>query len=416
MNDTKRVLGVVVGCAMLFGVSCIWAQDWPQWRGPHRDGKATGFKAPKTWPKELTQKWKVTVGEGVATPALVGDRLYVFTRQDGKEVIRCLAAADGKEVWQDSYEVQPPTRPASGFKNEFVGPRSSPTVAGGKVVILGARGALSCYDVDGKRLWRKDDLKGWPRFFAASSPLVVDGLCIAQLGGQKNGGIVAYDLDSGKEKWKWTGDGPAYASPVLLTVGGTKVIIAETNAKIVGLGVADGKLVWETSFAVEGRGQYNASTPLVDGQTLIYSGSGRGTRAVKLDKKDDKITAQDLWSNDNNVQFNTPVLTKGFVFGLSDRNSLFCINTQGGKTAWTAPLGGGGGRGPRGFGSIIVAGPYLMALTPQAQLIVFEPTDKEYKKVASYKVSDKETYAYPIVAGNRVFVKDFDTLTLWAIE
>src|SRR6202041_1210795 len=97
--------------------------------------------------------------------------------------------------------------PASGSNNEFVGPRASPTVADGKVVVLGARGALSCYDAaKGQKVWRKDDIKGWPRFFTSSSPIVVDGLVIAQLGGQSNGAVAAYELGTGKEKWKWTGD------------------------------------------------------------------------------------------------------------------------------------------------------------------------------------------------------------------
>src|ERR1041384_8855598 len=106
-----------------------FAQDWPQWRGPNRDAKAAGFKAPKTWPKELTQKWKVAVGEGVATPALVGDKLYVFSRQEDKEVTRCLTAADGKEVWSNKYDSLGASGPTQGFS----GPRSSPAVARGKI-------------------------------------------------------------------------------------------------------------------------------------------------------------------------------------------------------------------------------------------------------------------------------------------
>src|SRR5207248_2030525 len=106
------------------------AADWPQWRGPNRHAKVTGFAAPATWPKELTKKWSVTIGDGVATPALVGDKLYVFSRQGGDEVIRCLDAADGKEQWQDKY----PTRAASGPAGQFPGPRCSPAVANGKVV------------------------------------------------------------------------------------------------------------------------------------------------------------------------------------------------------------------------------------------------------------------------------------------
>jgi outer membrane protein assembly factor BamB len=369
------------------------------------------------------QKWKVTVGSGVASPALVGDKLYVFTREDGDEVIRCLHADTGKELWQDKNAVASPTRPASGFANEFVGPRASPTVADGKVVTLGARGLLSCYDaVNGKKLWQKNDIKGWPRFFTASSPIILDGLCIAQLGA-KEGGVVAYDLMAGNEKWKWTGDGPGYASPVVLTVDSTSVIIAETNSKIVGLNVADGRLLWEIPFAVSGRG-YNASTPIVDGNTLIYAGSGRGTRAVKLEKKDGMLVATERWKNDNGVMFNTPVLVRGTLYGLSENNTLFCINAENGKTAWTAPPakgnagGRGGGRrgGGGGYGSIVAAGDVLMSLTPQGQLVVFQPSDKEFKQLASYKVAEGNTYAYPIVSGNRIYIQDKDSLTLWTIE
>src|SRR5262249_37143640 len=146
-----RVVGV-----LLFGAGSVCAQDWPQWRGPNRDAKVTGFTAPKDWPKELTQKWKVNVGEGGSTPALVGDKVFVFTRQGGDEIILCLSASDGKKVWDDKYEAATPTRPGSGFQNEFVGPRSSPAVADGKVVTLGASGTLSCLDAaNGKVVWRK---------------------------------------------------------------------------------------------------------------------------------------------------------------------------------------------------------------------------------------------------------------------
>jgi outer membrane protein assembly factor BamB len=399
--------------ALLLAASTAGAQDWPQWRGPHRDGKATGFIAPKTWPKELTEKWRVTVGDGVATPALVGDKLFVFSRESDKEIIRGLNAADGKELWSDRYDVGPVT----GGARNFPGPRCSPAAADGKVVTLGVRGTLSCLDAaSGKVVWRKDDLKSWPMFYTSSSPIIVDGLCIAQLGGGRDGtgGIMAYDLTSGEEKWKWTGDTPAYASPVLLTLGTTKALVAETNGSVVAVNAADGKLLWKTPFA-SGRMQYNACTPMVDGQTVIYSGQGRGTKAVKIEKQGDEVTAKDLWSSDLAVKFNTPVVKNGMMYGISDRDILFCVNLENGKTAWTTSLGGGGGRNS-GYGSVVDAGPVLFALNPSGQLIVFEPSDKEFKEVTRYKVGKSATYAYPILSGNRVFVKDGDSVTLYTIE
>ena len=429
MKNTHQILSVVSGLALAATASYALAQDWPQWRGANRDGKAASFTAPKTWPKELTQKWKVTVGEGVATPCLVGDKLYVFARQEGGEIARCLDAGTGKELWKDKYDAMGATGPASGFS----GPRASPTVADGKVVTLGVRGVLSCLDAaTGKVVWRKNDFNGaYPRFFASSSPVVADGLCVAQLGGTDKGGVVACELASGKEKWNWTGDPAAYASPLLMSVDGVKLIVAQTETKIVALTLADGKLVWETPFAVQGRG-YNAATPIADGPTLIYAGSGRGTTAVKLEKKGDAFAARELWKNpDNSVMFNTPVFKNGLLFGLSAGNDFFCINAQDGKTAWTAPSaaasaesagepagggrkGHGGGRG--GFGSIVDAGSVLLALTPASELIAFEPTDKSYHELARIKVAETPTHAYPVLSGNRIFIKDQEAVTLWTLQ
>src|SRR5262245_27482126 len=98
-RSTCAAGGVLVGCVLLLGANGARAQDWPQWRGPHRDNKVTGFTAPKEWPKTLTQKWTVKVGAGHASPVLVGDKLYLLSRQGGNEVISCLDAADGKVVW-----------------------------------------------------------------------------------------------------------------------------------------------------------------------------------------------------------------------------------------------------------------------------------------------------------------------------
>jgi outer membrane protein assembly factor BamB len=297
-------------------------------------------------------------------------------------------------------------------------------VADGKVVTLGVNGTLSCLDAGtGKVAWRKDDYKGnFPTFHTSSSPVVVDGLAVAQLGGDKKGVVIAYDLATGAEKWKWAEEGTAYASPVVLSVGGTKAVIAETDKSIVALGVADGNLLWQIPYPLPAKGgpgrPYNASTPIVDGDTLIYAGSGRGTKAVKLEKAGDKLATRELWSNpDNSVQFNTPVVRGDLVFGLSARNELFCIDTKTGKTLWSAPVGKtAGGRGGSGYGSIVDAGAVLFALTPAGELVAFEPSDKDFKPLARYKVADGNTYAYPVISGKGVYIKDRDAVTLWTFE
>jgi outer membrane protein assembly factor BamB len=410
MSRTNLSRIVTVLCIIAVTGSTVFADDWPQWRGPGRDGQAADFKAPQKWPEELTQKWKTTVGLGCATPALVGDRLYVFTRQGDDEVTLCLRAEDGKEVWRDKYAAQAVTGAAA----RHPGPRSSPAVAEGKVVTFGVGGILSCLDAaTGKLVWRKDPFpKVVPRFFTAVSPIIVDGMAIAQLGGAGNGAIIAYDLAGGQEKWRWAEEGPEYASPVLLTVKGTKQIVTLTEKSIVGVDAADGKLLWKLPFVPERRA-YNSATPIVDGQTVIYTGGGRGTRAVRIEKEVDGFVPKDLWSNpDIATQFNTPVLRDGLLFGLSNRNNLFCINAQTGQTAWTDTTS----RGSRGFGSIVSAGSCLLALSNDSQLIVLEPSGKACTEIKSYKVSETPTYAYPVISGNRIFVKDQDSVAMWVVQ
>lgn len=332
----------MVGGVVLIGASFAFAQDWPQWRGPNRDGKAAGFTAPQTWPKSLVQKWKQTVGAGDASPALVGDRLYVFAREGDNEVTRCLKVADGTEVWQNKFPaalIPPPDG------RDHPGPRSSPAVADGKVVTIGVWGNLGCINAaDGKDVWRKDEFpKITPKFHVATSPLIMDGMVVAHLGGAGNGALMAFDLATGEQKWKWAAEGPGYASPIVATLGGVKQIVTMTEKSVVGVST-DGKLLWQVPFVPQGMA-YNAATPIIDGQTVIFTGQGRGTKAVKIERTGDEFKAQEVWSVSPAVQFSTPVLKDGLLFAVSASGNLFCLNAQTGLPGWTdkAKLGRGYG-------------------------------------------------------------------------
>jgi outer membrane protein assembly factor BamB len=403
MHSASPTKAGTVVCVMLLTASCVAAQDWPQWRGPNRDNKVIGFTEPKTWPKELTQKWKVNVGLGDASPVLVGDKIYVFTRQGDDEVTLCLNAKDGTEIWHDKYAAQA----VGGSARAHPGPRCSPAAADGKICTLGVGGVLSCLDAEkGTVVWRKES-KSWPRFFASSSPIIVEGNCIAQLGKESDGSIVAYDLAGGGEKWKWSGAGPAYASPVLLNIDGKNQVVALTDNSVVGLAAADGKLLWQIAF----KARYNSVTPIVDGQTVVYAGEGSGTVAVKVEKMGGDFAAKELWSKkDGPGKYNTPMLKDGLLFGITGGRNFYCMKAETGEVLWTDSTKRGE------CGAVLDAGSVLLALSSDSQLIVFKPSDKGYEELAKYKVADSPTWGVPIIAGNRVFVKDHDSLILWTME
>ena len=242
----------------------------------------------------------------------------------------------------------------------------------------------------------------------------MDKLVIVQVGSDNSGGITAYDLEKGEAKWKWTDEGAAYASPVLMTVDNSKMVVAETSGSVVGLDLSGGKTKWKTPFPLA-KGGYNASTPMVDGATVIFSGSGRGTWAFKVEKSGDSFALKEQWNNkETSVIFNTPVLKNGLLYGLTSADSLFCLNAETSKTAWTHEIGGAGRY--RGYGSVVDAGPVLLALNPTSKLYVFEPSDKEYKQLAKYKVANSEVFAYPVVTGNRIYIKDKDSVILWTVD
>jgi outer membrane protein assembly factor BamB len=193
-----------------------------------------------------------------------------------------------------------------------------------------------------------------------------------------------------------------------MTVDGTRQIVTLSEKKLIGVSLADGTLLWEVPFEAE-RG--NNTTPVVDGQTLFLTGIGKGVVAMKVAKQDDKFAANKVWSNDSTqlgARFNTPVLKDGMLFGFNDK--FYCLNAQTGEMLWIDTVSGGQSA------AIVDTGSVMIALTLKGELLVYEPSGKQYTERARYKVAETETWAHPIITGNRIFVRDKDSVTLWSIE
>jgi outer membrane protein assembly factor BamB len=406
MKKINLILSILL--TMLFLSANLYSQDWPQFRGINRDSKVTGFKAPASWPDTLKQQWKVKVGTGDATPVLVGKKIYLHTRQGGDEVILCLDAATGKDLWSDKYPTPPVTGPAASHP----GPRSTPAIANGKIVTFGTSGILSCLDAaTGKVIWRRENpTNAIPQFFTGMSPLIVDGICIAHVGGKDNGNVLAIDLKTGKEKWNVQGDGPAYASPSLMILSGKKHIIVQTEKNLMALDFSDGKVLWQIPTPVMQR-FYNCVSPYIDGNKIYYTGQGAGMKAIEIIKEGDKYITRELWSTTEvGSRWNTPVLKNGYLYGFSDQRRIYCVNTANGQTAWIDAAT------HSDFATISDCGSVIIGFPQTGNLVIFKPDPSGYSEVKKYKVTETPVYSFPIIAGNLIYIKDAENLTLFKID
>lgn len=393
--------------------SLALAADWPQWRGPGRDGVAGAFKAPKAWPAKLTKVWSVEAGGGHASPLVAGGKVYLHARQGGDETVSAFDLASGKLLWRDSYPTS--YSPAPEAQKHGQGPFATPALDGGVLYAFGINEILSAYDAAaGKLLWRHDFGKEFPTprpyYGTSASPLVADGMVVVQAGGEGKGALVALDAKTGKPRWRLDGDGPGYGSPVVAALGGVRQVIVPTQKKILGAALASGEKLWEMPFQVPY--DQNILTPVVTGDGFIMSGEDMDTQAIRVVKKEGKWATEKVWSNRAITMYmSSPVLADGLLCGFSSfrRGHVFCADAKTGEVRWKT-------EGNEGESAAVVAGGgHVFVLRNDAELQVLQRTGGEIRKVAQYTVADAATWAHPVVMDGRILVKDAARLTLWSL-
>ena len=412
MTTTRGILlGIVAFVAFTVVTSGQGGQaDWPQWRGPQRDGAAVSFAEPQEWPEQLTLKWKVDVGFGYAAPITVGNRVYMFTRQEPDEVLRALDAETGELIWQTSYPAPFTANPAA-TRGHGKGPKSTPTFANGRLYTLGMSGIVTAFDADtGEQIWQKPAPPVEPLYHTAMSPLVDRGLVILHVGGHNDGALTAFDADTGDVRWRWDGDGPAYGSPIVAELARVRQVVTLTQDNLVGVSVATGELLWRRPFSVAST--RNAVTPILFGETVIVSGLGKSVTAFTVAKRANRWTTEDVWENrDVSMDMSTGVLFRETLFGFSPRNrgQFFAVDARTGETLWLSP-----GRQAENA-AVVRAGSLWLALKDDAELVVVRANLSEFDPMRRYSVADSATWAQPVISGNRVFVKDVSTVALWTL-
>jgi outer membrane protein assembly factor BamB len=390
-----------------------WAQEWPQWRGPGRDGHAPSPLAGESWPAALDKEWSVEVGSGHSSPLVSGDRIYLFTRREEAETLTALSLDSGQVLWRTSYEA--PYRMSPAAAGHGKGPKSTPVLAGGRIFTLGISGILSAFDAaGGKTIWRRgfDDRFGAtsPSFGASMSPIVDGERLFAHVGGGGDGALVALDVASGEELWSWTGDGPGYASPLIAELSGVRQLITQVETAVVGLDVESGRLLWSVPF--ETPWVQNIVTPVVDDGLLIYSGLDQGITAVRPHRSEGGWILEEVWSTDAaSLYMSSPVVVGDRLCGFSHlrKGQHFCSSLADGGLLWAAAGKGGDNA------AVLTAGGWVFALTDGAELVVYRADAEAFAPVASYQVADSATWAHPVILPGRVLIKDKTGLTLYRL-
>ncbi len=417
VDPSWRRRRLVAAVALLAAVApAALAQEWSQWRGRDRDGVVHGFVAPEEWPEQLYRRWIVEVGTGHSTPVVVGDRIYVHTRnvEADAEVVRALQLSDGQVIWEDSYPVPYRMHPAGRAFGK--GPVSTPLVAGGRLYTFGKGGALTSYALEsGERLWQTDFggqfAAKFPLYGAGMSPILEGNRLIVHAGGPDEGAIVALDPATGEVVWSLDGDGPSYVSPMIVSVDGQRQLVTQTDANIVGVAVDTGRLLWRIPFRTEF--DQNVVTPALHGDKLILSGLNQPLFAIRLERDGDQWAPQELWSIPSaSLYMSTPVLVGDRLFGMSHRRKgqFFAMDVESGEMIWTSE----GREGDNA--SFLVLGDVLAILTDSGELMLLPPEADEFAPVRRYTVADSQTWAHPVATSGGFLIKDLSSLALWGFE
>ena len=413
------------------------AADWPQWRGPNRDGVSQETGLLKEWPKAGPKlAWKATLGGvGYSSPVVVGGRVYLTAAEDGdkglKEFAICLGAKDGKPVWK----VELPSSDGGYSTSWGSGPRSTPTIDGDLIYILGARGDLSCRKTaDGSAVWAvsltKDfggNIPGW----GYSESVLIDGDKLVCTPGGNRGTILALDKKTGKKLWQSADpddkenkhslrDSAAYASIMLVTVGDVRMYVTQTASAAVGVNSADGKLLWR--LADLKRAIAVIPTPVVaDNLVFFTSGYGAGCEIIKLEAAADgtvKATAE--YRSPAIANHHGGIIRIGdHLYGHTDRNGRwFCYEfKKGGEDmVWDT--------GALDKGSLTVADGMLYCYGERkGTCVLAEASPEVWKEKGRIEIPEKSKFprrsgliwTHPVVANGKLYLRDHELLFCYEV-
>ncbi len=379
------------------------AGDWPTWRGLTRDGIAPD-QIRGDWPEDGPVKlWEQPTGEGYSAVTVANELVFAFFQVGGDETLVAFDRLTGSERWRFGS----PTYYKNNYGN---GPRSSPTVDGERVYVVGGMGRLTCVDVKtGQKVWDKDLLAEFqaatPQWGIAFSPLVDGDRLIVCPGGEK-GSVVALDKRTGGVLWTSLKDAGGYSSPLLANIGGQTQLVAFTAAGLVGLDRDKGTVLWQFPWVTAF--DCNVATPIVVGDyAFITSGYDRGCALIHIEKAGAGWSAEAVYQNSKmRSHFASCVRFGDTIYGF-DESTLVALNLRDGAVHWKK----------RGFGkgSLLGVGGQLLVLGEGGACALAEASPKEYREIARFPFSDERCWTAPTVAHGLLYLRDQKTLACFDV-
>jgi outer membrane protein assembly factor BamB len=405
MPRSAPLLAIVL-LSLPVAVSNRGLDDWPQWRGPNRDGRSAETGLLKDWPAGgPPQAWRATgAGEGYSSFAVSNGRLFTLGARGGAEYVIAYEAASGKRLWETSHGRR--------FDNDRgSGPRATPTVEGDKVYAFGASGDLSVLDAaSGKILWNVNVLSKFGgsniNWGLSESPLVLSDRILVNAGGP----IVALRKSDGSQVWKSEGNDPAgYSSAVLHEAGGVREAIYFTHTRVIGVDVNTGKRLW--SYQPVANDVANIATPIVrENRVFVSSDYGTGAALLELTAAGGGIRAKEVYfTRDMRNHHASSVLVGDHLYGFSSA-ILTAMQFDTGQVAWRDRS--------VGKGSLVFADDRLYLYSEAGTVGLAEANPAGYREHGRFQIrpGNLPTWSHPVVSGGKLFLRDQDTIYAYDVR
>lgn len=423
---------VVGGLALLLApalTGTLSADEWPQWRGPTRDGvwNEQGL-IDKFSTDQIEVSWRAEIGAGYSGPTVADGRVYVtdrLTEPEQVERVHCFDAKTGEPLWTYTYDCI-----YSNIMYE-AGPRAAVALDEGRAFALGSMGHLHALDAaTGEVLWSKEPGTDYnirmPIWGIAAAPLVEDDLLIVQIGGEDGACIVAYDKRTGQERWRALDDNPSYSAPVIVSQAGRRVLVCWTGENVVGLDPASGEVYWRHPFPPKEM-VINIATPVIQGERLFLTTFYDGSLMLRL--PEDELKVEEVWRKAGRSELDTealhsiistPFIEGDYIYGVDSFGQLRCLDANTGERVWEDLTAVAQVRWATIH--IVRNGPRVWMFNEQGELIIAKLSPEGFQEISRAKLIEPTTgqltrrrgngvcWSHPAYANQHVFARNDNEL------